>query len=108
MLYQLSYTHQVFSIFSFSFVVPSPRCFAAARPAGLEPATLGLEGRCSIRLSYGRSFINKDLIPRRSSAPAHKSYCKSVRGLGPFGVCGASSACHTTNRTIYLHEKAVK
>ena len=26
-----------------------------ARPAGLEPAAPGLEGRCSIRLSYGRS-----------------------------------------------------
>ena len=33
-------------------------CFDAsdmARPAGLEPATIRLEGGCSIQLSYGRS-----------------------------------------------------
>ena len=27
---------------------------SVARPAGLEPATYGLEGRCTIRLCYGR------------------------------------------------------
>ena len=29
-----------------------------ARPKGLEPLTLGLEGRCSIQLSYGRLATN--------------------------------------------------
>ncbi len=31
---------------------------ALARPEGLEPSTPGLEGRCSIQLSYGRMVVN--------------------------------------------------
>jgi hypothetical protein len=36
--------------------------FGMARPAGLEPATHGLEGRCSVRLSYGRMLVQFSLF----------------------------------------------
>src|SRR5690554_4138284 len=33
-----------------------------ARPAGFEPATIGVEDRCSIRLSYGRNVMQWQLL----------------------------------------------
>jgi hypothetical protein len=51
-----------------------------ARPAGLEPATLGLEGRCSIHLSYGR-LGDLDCTIRSGAVPA-----------GPDGGSGAATA----------------
>ena len=38
-----------------------------ARPEGLEPSTPGLEGRCSIQLSYGR--VDCMLLERQSAGP---------------------------------------
>ena len=46
MLYQLSYVHHI------QFFVSR-----SARPEGVEPPTRGLEGRCSIQLSYGRMLM---------------------------------------------------
>ena len=35
-------------------ILPANRPISEARPAGFEPATRGLEVRCSVLLSYGR------------------------------------------------------
>lgn len=48
-LYQLSYAHHI------AFCLSQDR--QMAHPAGLEPATIRLEGGCSIQLSYGRLSI---------------------------------------------------
>lgn len=50
MLYQLSYAHHI----AFATHLPDRQM---AHPAGLEPATIRLEGGCSIQLSYGHLSI---------------------------------------------------
>lgn len=71
-LYQLSYVHHIGTYLpvhsitkSLTFQLRYLRCFGTisvndimVRPAGLEPAALGLEGRCSIQLSYGRLTVH--------------------------------------------------
>ena len=66
-LYQLSYVHHIREVpygthlLTSTLLVRRVRCQPAsssmARPAGLEPATIRLEGGCSIQLSYGRLTV---------------------------------------------------
>lgn len=49
-----------------------------ARPAGFEPATVRLEGGCSIRLSYGRyTRWLTPRLPRRNTESVSESSLNS-------------------------------
>jgi hypothetical protein len=70
--------------------LPSLLLRQMVRPAGLEPATPGLEGRCSIRLSYGRLPGIVSLVPMENRC--------SCAG------CGCSMPIGTAYRTLRVFE----
>ena len=65
------------------------------RPAGLEPATLGLEGRCSIQMSYGRIIFITSLNGRGGEIrtpdillPKQAVYQADLHSVKTLAVCG--------------------
>jgi hypothetical protein len=55
---QLSYAHHTTIKHAGQNTLAAPAFqITLARPTGIEPVTPSLEGWCSIRLSYGRLFI---------------------------------------------------
>lgn len=71
MLYQLSYAHHIALLLK----LPDRQM---AHPAGLEPATIRLEGGCSIQLSYGRLFIYQSRFKSFRLQPHHQGLAFAV------------------------------
>ncbi|VXD00070.1 conserved hypothetical protein [Pseudomonas sp. 8Z] len=66
-LYQLSYAHHIALLLK----LPDRQM---AHPAGLEPATIRLEGGCSIQLSYGRLSIRQSRLKAFDSSLATRAW----------------------------------
>ena len=73
-----------------------------ARPTGIEPVTAGLEGRCSIQLSYGRS----DRIVAFQRMPGHVMV--GVEGFEPPTSCSQSRRATRLRYTPVLQSPRVR
>ena len=67
-----------------------------ARLAGFEPATVGLEDRCSIQLSY-RRLVTGRLRLRRRGPRRQPEHLVGVEGFEPPTLC-SQSRCATRLR----------
>jgi hypothetical protein len=72
-LYRLSYSHHLTRC-----TTESTPAAELVRPAGFEPATHGLEGRCSIQLSYGR-FHPMGTVDRLDLTPLESGRGRRIR-----------------------------
>src|SRR4030067_1219826 len=89
---ELSYAHQKKIQRAGQSTLAAPAfLITLARPTGIEPVTPSLEGWCSIRLSYGRLFIQLNTLDTRpGQSPGHTSQpyrsritaCASARAGG--------------------------
>jgi len=73
-----------------------------ARPTGLEPATVGLEGRCSIRLSYGR--IVSRIVAGMARGHEFREPPRTCARVGMVGVEGFEppTSCSQSRRATRL------
>ena len=73
-------------------------CCAVAHPAGLEPATIRLEGGCSIQLSYGRILWQQ---PRFRFE--HRAFCFRPCSSSEANLMPAARGCQHFSEKFQTH-----